>query len=467
MKAAPLCLAVILAGLGPEGKAPAGTRAWVGATLIDGTGGPAVENATIVVAGERITAAGPRGRVAIPEGAPRVDVAGKWIVPGLVDSRVSLSRSGSLFSRPDLVNLEDSVPLADEIAATRRRFDGSLARFLACGVTTIVDSGGPLWTFECRERAARLPAAPRVATAGPVASARWAPPALVAGEEDDPPIIAFDTPESARDFVRRLLTREPDLVQVEFPYWPENDVGDYEPIVRAAIDAAHEGGRRAAVRVRYLVTARAAVLAGADAILHGPEDAPLDDSLLAEMKRRGVVYATSFLSFEAFSEVVRQEIALSEPEKRFGDPEVIRSWDEVRKLPADHFPDPDFFPDIDPSPMLAQNLRRARDAGLTLAAGSTAGNIGVLLGPSIHREFELLVRAGLTPGEVLLAATRGGAALLGRSADLGTLAPGKLADFLVLDADPLKDVANLARISSVVKGGAALDPAALVPPPPR
>ena len=458
-------LVLAAAGLAQSPRPPA-ARVFTGATVVDASGAAPLAGATIVVADGRIAAIGPRAEVAIPAGAaPPIDLAGKWVVPGYVDARVHLSRTGSLYARPDLVDLRDIVPDEEELAAARRRIDAALARFLACGVTSVADAGGPVTTYEARDRASRLEAAPRVAVCGEILSARAAPAALAS--DAAPPIVAVDTPDEARDFVRKALVRGPDFMTIEFPFWPENDIADYEPIVRAAIDAAHEGGRRAAVRVRSLEPTRAAVRAGADAICHGPEDAPLDDALLAEMRRRGVVYTASLVPFERFSEVVRETVAPRATEKRFGDPDAIRSWDDVRRIPRDHLPDPAFFPDIDPTPALAANVKRAVDARVTVAVGTSSGNIGVLHGPAIHRELELLARAGLTPAEVLAAATRGGAEFLGRAKDLGTLEIGKLADFVVLDADPLKDAAHLARVVLVVKGGIPFDPAALVPSPPR
>jgi imidazolonepropionase-like amidohydrolase len=111
---------------------------------------------------------------------------------------------------------------------------------------------------------------------------------------------------------------------------------------------------------------------------------------------------------------------------------------------------------------LVGNLKRLQEAGVCIAAGTDAGNIGTLHGPSFHREFELMRDAGLTPKQVLRAATIGAARVMGREAALGTLEAGKVADLLVLDADPLADVANLRRIARVVKGGVALDPKALL-----
>jgi imidazolonepropionase-like amidohydrolase len=100
-----------------------------------------------------------------------------------------------------------------------------------------------------------------------------------------------------------------------------------------------------------------------------------------------------------------------------------------------------------------ENLRRVHEAGITVATGTDAGNPGTLHGPAIHREVELMARAGMTPAEVLVASTRNAAGAMGRGADLGTLEPGKAGDLVILDADPTTDVRNLREIDRVVKGG--------------
>jgi imidazolonepropionase-like amidohydrolase len=111
------------------------------------------------------------------------------------------------------------------------------------------------------------------------------------------------------------------------------------------------------------------------------------------------------------------------------------------------------------------NLRRLMDAGVTVVMGTDAGNIGTLHGPSIHREFALMREAGLTPAEILRTATVNGARALGLADSAGRIAPGMRADLLLLDADPLADVANLQRVHRVLKDGVVYSPGELLEPP--
>src|SRR5207244_2571682 len=139
-------------------------------------------------------------------------------------------------------------------------------------------------------------------------------------------------------------------------------------------------------------------------------------------------------------------------ERRCADPDVLATFDEVKSRP-ELASRPRRTPDPESERVTAQNLKRLSDAGVTIAAGTDAGNIGTLHGPSIFRELRLMADAGLTTRQVLASATAGGARVMGREKDLGAVAPGKLADLLILDRDPLVDVANLEAIHRVVKGG--------------
>ena len=153
-------------------------------------------------------------------------------------------------------------------------------------------------------------------------------------------------------------------------------------------------------------------------------------------------------------------VALNPIEMRLGDPKAIASFGDLETLPVHLVPGW-----VRPRPRrpldgaVAGNLRKVQAHGITVAAGSDAGNIGTLHGPALHRELDLMVQAGLTPLQALTAATRGGAAVMGRRTDLGTVTPGKLADLVVLDGNPLADIRNTQRIRMVLRGGEIFNPA--------
>lgn len=435
-----------------------------GGTLVNPGGAP-LADAVVVVRDGRIAQVGRAGQVRVPAGVKVIDATGKWIVPGYVDGHVHFFQSGGLYTRPDSVDLRSATPYEEEIATIQRRVDDVFARYLASGVTAVADVGGPMWNFDVRARSATNPKAPHVVAAGPLIST-WRPPVL--NDAADPPIIAATTPENARALVRAQIPRRPDFVKIWYVVRRGETPEQFLPVVRAVIEEAHAAGIRVAVHATGLETARAAVKAGADILVHGVEDVAVDAPFLALLRQRGIIYTTTLDVYGGYRRTFSQQPGFTEREYALADPRVMGTLSDLRHLPATIVPERirrvigTTLPEA-PLDMQMRNLRAVRDAGVTIAMGTDAGNIGTLPGPSIYREFALMARAGLTPREVLTSATINGARLMGRADEIGTIARGRYADMVLLNADPLADVANLSKISSVIRGGHAWTQAELVP----
>ena len=443
-----LVLAALAGGLGAVPRAArAEGLAIVGATVVDGAAAP-IADAVVLINGDRIQAVGSRAQVALPKGITIVDGRGKWVAPGLIDAHVHFFQSGGAYTRPDVVDLRKVRPYEREIALLKAALPRTFARYLLCGVTSVVDVGGPFWNFDVREAAGRTALAPRVAVAGPLVSTVDRPQLDIG----DPPIVKTATPDEARALVRRELERKPDLMKVWFVFRPGDDLAAGKALVAATVDEARKGGVRTAVHATELETARAAVEAGADVLVHSVFDKPVDDAFVDLLKRRGVVYIPTLFVRTGYTLVLTGGFTPTAAERRWADPDVLATYEEVKSRP-ELTSRPRRAADPESERVPRQNLKRLSDAGVTIAAGTDAGNIGTLHGPSIFRELRLMADAGLTPREVLASATAGGARVMGREKDLGAVAPGKLADLLILDRDPLVDVANLEAIYRVVKGG--------------
>jgi imidazolonepropionase-like amidohydrolase len=445
-----LCGAVVIAG-----NALAGVTVLAGATLFDGSGAHPLPDAVVIVRDDRIVDVGPARRVSFPAGSVVTDLRGKWIIPGLIDAHVHFFQSGGLYTRPDVIDLRHIRPYASEIATIRQQLPATLARYIASGVTSVVDLAGPAWTYDLRELAAVPAKSPRVALAGPALA-----PELRPGlDGDDAPAVVVRTPEQARRAVQELAARRPDLLKIWFAPSPDMDMEREFLWVYAAIDEAHRCGLRVAVHATKLKIAREMVLAGADILVHSIDDGIIEPELLSRMRARGVLYIPTLSVGRRYAEVLGQQLVLSPFEQAMGDSDVIASFDDLRWISrgrANRRNVPD-------NQIANENLLRVNRAGIRIAAGSDAGNIGSLHGPGLHHELELMVEAGLTPAQVLLSATRGGAEVMGRGNELGRLQPDMLADLLVLDANPLADIRNTRRIVLVMKGGQVMrcDPQAL------
>src|SRR5213592_3098771 len=243
-------------------------------------------NSTVIIVGSRIEAIGPSGSTPVPAGATRIDGKGKWVVPGLIDAHVHFFQSGNLYARPDAADFNAWIPYAKEVERNKARLPATFKVWLASGVTSVVDIGGPFWNFDMRDAAVKTDAAPRVAVAGPLISM------IDRAKLDigDPPIIKISSPDEARALVARELARNPDFIKVWFIHQEGDDLAAQEAIVKAAGDAAHAAGKRLAVHATELDVAKASLRAGADYLVHSVEDAPVDQEFLTLAKKNKAIY---------------------------------------------------------------------------------------------------------------------------------------------------------------------------------
>ncbi len=441
--------------------------ALVSGTLINPGTSQIVQNATIVIDGDRITAAGDAKTITAPKGARVIDCKGKFILPGYVDTHVHFFQSGDLFTRPDAVDLTKVRPYADEVAWIKKNLPDTFARYLRSGITSVVDVGGPFWNFEVRKTANATAKAPRVAVAGPLISS-VSRPQLDLG---DPPIVKIDTPEQAREFVQKLAGQNPDLVKIWYIVDKDHPVDSFRPIVRAAVEESHARKLRVAVHATELETARASVEEGADVLVHSVTDKEVDDAFVKLLKEHHTILTPTLVVFERYGRTFANKLNLTPEEKAWGNPEVIASLD-VTKLPPEQLPDRIKTALADPNAALdrikkihevaLKNLKTLEDAGVTIAAGTDAGNIDTIHGPALFREFQLMKEAGLTPMQILQCATANAAKLFGgqTGAHIGEIdnperigAGGYFADLVILGSNPLDDISHASDIDIVIKNG--------------
>ena len=416
---------------------------------------------TVIISGDRIQAVGPAATTKVPHRARVIEAHGKWVIPGLIDSHVHFFQSGNLFTRPDAADFGRFVSYASEVQRNQARLPKTFRVWLASGVTSVADVGGPFWNFEVRDAARASAAAPRVATTGPLIS-MIPRPQLDLG---DPPIIKVASPGDARALVARELPHKPDYIKVWFIHEQGDDLAAQESIVRATAEAAHTAGLRLAVHATELVVAKAALRAGADFLVHSVQDELVDDEFIALARDRHILYCPTLFVIMGYRYALSGTWQPTEAEQRLADPQVLAGL-HLEAVPPDQLPQRvakliSEHPAVTPPTVAMQNLIKVWDAGITVVMGTDAGNIGTVHGPSVFREMELMQRAGLTPLQVLRSATVNAAVTMAQS-DLGTIAVGKRADLVVLDTDPLGDVWNLSHASFVLKDGHVFTPKELM-----
>lgn len=385
--------------------AQSATRAFTGATLIDGSGRAPITNATLLVRDGRVVAAGPAARVTIPANAERVPLAGKVIIPGLINAHGHAS----------------SV--------------ANLRTYAAYGVTTVYSLGDESPDVFAARDAQRTtaPSHARVYVAGPV--------------------LNPSSPDDARAQVAAVADRKVDIVKIRV----DDNLGTapkMKPeIYRAVIDAAHARGLRVAVHLYYLDDAKDLLAAGADYIAHSVRDKAVDADFTRQLVQSKVCYSPTLMRevstfvYESTPPFFKDSLFLAHANREWmataqqpARQEATRTSASAQRYKAQ-------------LPLAMRNMKALHQAGVPIAMGTDTGPVGRFQGYFELMEIEMMVDAGLTPTQALQSATRDAARCLKLDADLGTLEAGKVADFVVLDASPLERISNIRKQHSVWIGG--------------
>jgi imidazolonepropionase-like amidohydrolase len=423
-----------------QGPAKAGHYVlYENARIITGDGRAPIENGAMLVEDDTITRVGRKGDITAPQGAARIDLTGKTIVPGMVLAHGHIGYlKGATFSRDNYA---------------RDNIVDQLNRYLYYGVVAMMSTGtdpGDL-PYELRNQphpgalfrmAGRGLAAPDASTGN--LAMRGVP-------------YGVTTEDEARRDVRELASKKPDAVKI----WVDDRNGTVKKLsptlYRAIIDEAHKHGLRVIVHVYYLADARDLVEAGADGFLHLVRDEEMDDALVARMKARRM-FVTPNLSTSEAGTYTGKPAWLDDPLlAETAAPGMIQKVADVYAARASGQPRPAAVASYQKQ---QRSLARLNAAGVTIALGDDTGIENTFYGYGEHHELELMVAAGMTPMQAIVAATKTSAELL-KLDRLGTLAAGKSADFVVLEANPLDDISNTKKISKVYQRGQEVDRAAL------
>ncbi len=427
LRTAALCCATVLA--------PVAARADLlieNVTLIDGTGAAPLPGASILVKGDRISLISPSA-IQHGGGVEVINGKGKYLIPGMMDTHIHLQR-GVIRG----ANVPNDMTLTTE----------ALHGYLYSGVTSLMNYGGTEFIFPLRdeERAGKI-VSPRIFSSGQSL-------AVHGGYGDGPGSILIDDWAKAKPEMEAHYKKwKPDIQKVLIDrhgvFTPLDKVPTIENL-RDALQVSNEHGVRTTVHAASEEDYELSLAAGIDAFAHVIRY-PASDRLIARLATKQIPMSTTAVVFEYIARIADDTTFLDEPLfKATVNQEILglqKADERTRyinsKMSAQY---------QSMRAMVPTNAKRLYDAGAILATGTDR-----TWGPTLHMEFALMQKAGIPPAAIVKMATLNGALYIGRQKDLGSIERGKLADMVLLTADPTKDVKNLQAIEAVIKDGKRID----------
>ena len=453
--------------------------AFTNATILDPSIDLPIRESTIVVANGKIINIQPDS-APLPADVEQIDLKDKWVVPGLIDGHVHLAQSGGAFSRPDIVDARKIRPYQDDQDRLLRNHQSLLSKYTRLGITSIFDLGGPNEYLSTYSQLSKSPHAPDVYFAGALLS----PIDVPALEAHGATFAQVLRPDDAVALAKQQLHQGSHILKILWEGHSGFDSAQLLDLFRPAISFAKSNGLVVAIHVEELDSAKWAVKAGADIIVHGVMREPIDNELIAMMLEHGVTYSPTLTAFEHYFQFLKGELAFNQYEEMNALEETLDSFDLLKREAAKadkmlHILNK-YLPLVDSSEeelaklspqeqglikqlrntfskdfitVQKHNLLQVIAAGVNVSMGSDAGNIGTLHGTSLFGEMQAWQAAGISNKEIIKATTLGNAMAFKLEDTIGSLSSGKTANFIVLNQNPYKELSTLQNPVQVYKQG--------------
>lgn len=432
-----------------------------GATLFDGNG-ESIENAVIIINNDKISRVG-NSETIIPENTQIIDVSGKYIMPGLVDAHIHFFQTGFFDSRPDAADLRDSIALEEVVKYQKNHPERYYQSYLRSGITAVYDVGDYMWTLEFQKNNDMDPLAPHTASAGPLITPASEKMIGIFDVNGESTFVHLGSEEQGRNAV--IKNSQAGTTGIKIWGFSPGDEEFIKNINAVAKEIKNQNNKMIA-HATNLSEAKMAMELGAELLVHSVDDTLVDAEFIQLMKENNTIYNPTIIVsrgyYNTYNALLGEDFEINDQngvvdiktrEMLEHAPGFSKFLDESRlKALKNRLPQMDKNLKEAKKNMLI-NLKKVYDEGGTIVVGTDAGNPGTLHGISYYDEIEAMQEAGIPANDLIIMATKNGALAMERLDDFGTLEADKIADLIVLEKDPSKNISNLRSISHVMRKG--------------
>lgn len=428
---------------------------------------------TVIITNGTITAVKSSKQIKIPKNAKIINGEGKYLIPGMTDAHIHFFQSGGLYTRPDALNLKKHVPYQQEIDWGHQNMENFLQYYLRSGITSVIDPGATYNFLKLRDSLKKKENLPSVYMSGPLITT-YEPEAFKNLGKDEPFKLTLTT-EDAKKYIQEQLPYKPDFIKIWYIVLGEaqkkqEEAKKLEPVVKTAIEEAHKNNLKVAVHATERFTAETAVLNGADYLVHNIEDEVVSDEFIKLLKSKKVIVCPTMTVSENYYDTYGQKKHYNTYELENSNPKSVGSISDLKHLESTsdstwikkyktRFNSPQIKAYVSKVDSIRKiNLKKLMDGGVIIAAGTDAGNIGTQHASSFMEELNAMKASGMDNWQILQSATINPAKILNKDAQYGSIETGKVADLVLLTADPIENLSHLTRIDTVIKNGQTLDP---------
>lgn len=434
-------------------------------TVLDVEKKKVLENQTVEITNDLISNIASSKKNKQVEGDTIIDGTDKFLIPGLTDAHIHFFQSGGLYTRPDAIDLRKHTPYNEEIEYALNSMEEKLMRYLENGITNVIDVGATYNFLKERKKLEGNTQLPSVYMTGPLLTTYE--PDVYKNLEDNEPFSLVKTIDDGIKMVQEQLPYKPDFIKIWYIAslgngFPEENAKKYQPVIKAIIDESHKHNLKVAVHATERITAQLAVESGCDFLVHNVEDEVVVDAFLKLLKEKQVIVCPTMVVHSGYNLTFGQNLNFNEHELLKANPLELGSLLDLKHLPdsllinqyKQYFNSDAAIANYKKSDSIRKiNLKKMSDAGVLIATGTDAGNIGTLHASSYLNEALAMKESGMSNWKILEASTINGAKILDKENEFGSISKGKKANMVLLNANPVEDIANISNINVVINNG--------------